>query len=48
MFTKKFYYFLGATQTLNLPNYILGRTRFQSTEAPKETRRKYYISYFMS
>lgn len=33
--------FSGATQTLGLPNYILGSlSRFQSTEVPKESRRK--------
>lgn len=35
--------FSGASQTLCLPNYIVGRTRFQSTEAPQETKRKYFL-----
>lgn len=33
----------GATQTLGLQNYVLGKSRLQSTDAakPKEVRRKY-------
>lgn len=40
------YFILGTTQTFCLPNFNLNRPRFESTEVPKESRRKYFTKLY--